>query len=45
MDASKFEEELDDLVTKGFDGGLDFDAIISAFEIKLMALREEASAQ
>lgn len=35
------EEKLDDLVTELFDAGLSFDEIISAFELKLMALREE----
>ena len=40
-----FEEKLDDLVTAafnaGFNAGLSFDQIISAFKPKLMVLREE----
>lgn len=41
MDMQQLEEKLDDLVTQAFDDGVSYDNIISAFELKLMALREE----
>ena len=40
-----FEEKLDDLVTAAFDAGLSFDQVISAFELKLMALYEEQESE
>lgn len=38
------EEKLDDVVTECIDAGMSYDEIISAFELKLMALREESEA-
>lgn len=46
MDTNKLmnhlEEKLDDLVTEAVDHGLTMDQVISAFETKLMGLREES---
>jgi hypothetical protein len=42
MDMNKLEEKLDDLVTEARDAGMPWDEIISAFELKVMALNEEA---
>lgn len=38
-----FEERLDDLINEALEAGSSIDDIISAFELKLMALKEEVA--
>ncbi len=43
MNTQELEQKLDDLVTAAVDSGMILNEVISAFELKLEELREEAS--
>jgi len=44
MDDPTFEDDLDDLIKEATEAGVPMDEIISALELKLMALKEQGGA-